>query len=52
MRNTYIPMHHPLLATVITQSQMQVQLKLSLAHLQELIPTLGGEPCIYVFYTS
>ena len=35
-------MHHPVLATVITQSQMHVQIKHSLAHLQDLIPTLAG----------
>ena len=35
-------MHHPVLATVITQSQIHVQIKHSLAHLQDLIPTLAG----------
>ena len=35
-------MHHTVLATVITQSQMHVQIKHSLAHLQNLIPTLAG----------
>ena len=35
-------MHHPILATVITQSQMHVQIKHSLAHLEDLIPTLAG----------
>ena len=34
-------MHHPVLATVITQGQMHVQIKHSLAHLQDLIPTLA-----------
>ena len=28
-----LPMHHPVLATGITQSQMHVQIKYSLAHL-------------------
>ena len=37
-------MHHPVLATVITQSQMHVQIKHSLAHLQDLIPTVAGDP--------
>ena len=44
-------MHHPVLATVITQSQMHVQIKHSLAHLQDLIPTLAGV-ITYVFYTG
>ena len=35
-------MHHRVLATVITQNQMHVQIKHSLAHLQDLIPTLAG----------
>ena len=35
-------MYNPVLATVIAQSQMYVQTKHSLAHLQELIPTLAG----------
>ena len=35
-------MHHPVLATAIPQSQMHVQIKHSLAHLQDLIPTLAG----------
>ena len=43
-------MHHPVLATVITQSQMHVQIKHSLAHLQDLIPTLTGVFCIYILY--
>ena len=34
-------MHFPLLATIITQSQMHAQIKHSLAHLQDLIPTLA-----------
>ena len=34
-------MHHPVLATVITQSQMYVQMKYSIAHLQDLISTLA-----------
>ena len=44
-------MHHPVLATVITQSKMHVQIKHSLAHLQDLIPTLAGLFYI-IFYTS
>ena len=36
------PIHYPVLAIVITQSQMHVQIKHSLAHLQDLIPTLAG----------
>ena len=43
-------MHHPVLATVITQSQMHVQIKHSLAHLQDLIPTLAGLFCTYILY--
>ena len=35
-------MHYPVLATVITQGQIHVQIKRSLAHLQDLIPTLAG----------
>ena len=35
-------MHHPVLATVITRSQMNVQIMHFLAHLQDLIPTLAG----------
>ena len=46
-RNSHLYMLHPVLATVITQSQMHVQIKHSLAHLQHLIPTLA-----VVFYTS
>ena len=37
--------------TVITQSQMQAQIKQSLAHLQDLIPTLAGIK-IYAKHTS
>ena len=33
---------YPVLATVITQSQMHVQIKHSLAHLRDVIPTLTG----------
>ena len=40
-RNIY-PMHHPVLATVITQSQVHIQRKHSLVHLQDLIPTLAA----------
>ena len=43
-------MHYPVLATIITQSQMHVQVKHTLAHLQDLISTLAGEFCIYIFY--
>ena len=39
-------MHHPVLATVITQSQMHVQIKHSLAHLQDLITTLADKVVI------
>ena len=35
-------MNHLVLATIATQSQMHVQIKHSLAHLQDLIPTLTG----------
>ena len=35
-------MHYPVLATAITQSQMHVQIKHSLEHVQDLIPTLAG----------
>ena len=35
-------MYHPILATVTTQSQMHVQIKHSLAHLQDLMSTLDG----------
>ena len=41
-----IPMHHAVLATVITQSQMQ-EIKHSLAHLQGLIPTFAGIRMVY-----
>ena len=34
---------YPVLATVITQSQIQVQVKHSVTHLQDLIPTLAGK---------
>ena len=37
-----IPMHYPVLATVITQSQIHVQIKHSLANLQNIITTLTG----------
>ena len=38
-----IPLHLPALATVITHSHMHVvQIKYSLAHPQDLIPTLVG----------
>ena len=43
-------MQHPVLATAVTQSQMHVQIKHSLAHLQDLIPTLAGVFCIYILY--
>ena len=43
-------MHHPVLATVITQTQLHVQIKHSLAHLQDLIPTLAGIKCICKTY--
>ena len=36
-------MHHPVLATVITQSQKQVQMKHSPEHLEDLILTLASE---------
>ena len=36
-------MHHPVLATVITQSQMHVQMKHSPEHLENLILTLASE---------
>ena len=46
-------MHHPVLATVIALSQMHVQIKHSLAHLQDLIPTLVVVFCICIlFYIS
>ena len=35
-------MHYPVLATAVTQSQMHVQIKHSVVHLQDLIPNLGG----------
>ena len=43
-------MHHPVLTVVITQGQMHVQIKSSLAHLQDLIPSLAG--IIYVYMQS
>ena len=39
---TEIPMHYPVLATVITQNQIHVQIKHSLANLQDIITTLTG----------
>ena len=32
-RNDYLRMHHPVLASIVTQSQMHVQIKHSLAYL-------------------
>ena len=43
-------MHHLVLATVITQSQMHVQMKHYLAHLQDLILMLAGVFCMYTLY--
>ena len=43
-------MNNPVLATVITQNQMHVQINHSLEHLQDLIPTLASEFCIYILY--
>ena len=42
----YLAKHHPVLVTVITQSQMHVQIKHSLVHLQDLISTFAGVFCI------
>ena len=43
-------MHFPLLTTIITQSEMHAKIKHSLAHLQDLIPTLADMFCIYILY--
>ena len=45
-------MHHPVLATVITQSQMHVQIKNSLANLQDLIPTLAGSYVLHLYFIA
>ena len=42
-------MHHPVLATVITQSQIHVQIKHLLACLQDLIVTLADVFYIYIY---
>ena len=41
-----------LLAQTCTCSQKHVQMKYSLAHLQDLIPTLARGVVAYMFYTS
>ena len=46
----WLPMHHPVLATVVTQSQMHVQIRHPLVNLQDLIPTLAGVFCICILY--
>ena len=48
VRNSYVTiMHRSITVSSNTCSQMHAQIKRSLAHLQDLIPTLGG-----VFHTS
>ena len=46
-----IILHQPVIVGSNTCSQTHVQIKHSLAHLQDLIPTLAGV-IIYLFYTS
>ena len=49
-KNSYLYMHHPVLATIKIQSQMHVHIKHSLAHPQDLIPTLADVFCIHILY--
>ena len=47
-------MHHPVLATVITQKQMHAQIKHSLAHLHDLVNPYFGWCVLHlaISYTS
>ena len=52
VRNSYVTiMHQSVTVSSNTCSQMHVQIQHSLAHLQDLIPTLAGI-FAYIFYTS
>ena len=51
MRNSYVAIMHLPVIVSQTCSQMHVQIKHSLAHLQDKIPTLAGV-ITYIFYTS
>ena len=42
-------MHQPVTVSSNTCSQTHVQIEYSLAHLQDLIPTLAGKRYIYIY---
>ena len=51
-RNSQLPMHHPLLATVVTQSQMHVQIKHSVAHLATRFNPYFGWCVLHIYFIS